>query len=226
MTGKAVSLDKLSSIAKSFGLILIVDASQAVGHISIDLSKTPCDVLCGPGHKALFGIQGVGFAVFADPERRGSLIEGGSGTDSLNPEMPYFLPEGYEAGTLGAPAIYTLNSGVEYIKKIGVANIEKRITKLTNSLYERISSLKKFKVYSYGNGIVCFNHHSISSSKIASILDVKNVFVRSGLHCAPSAHRKLGTLETGAVRASLSYLNSTSDLDRIYTALKDISLLY
>ena len=226
VTGKTVSLDSLSKIAKTNGLMLIVDASQALGHYEIDLSKTPCDVLCGPGHKGLYGIQGVGFAVFSDPERKGSLIEGGSGADSINTEMPYYLPEGYEAGTLGAPAIYTLKSGVDFVKSVGVSNIEKRLRELTNRLYERISSLPKIRIHSCGNGILCFNHESISSSDMASLLDDKSIYVRSGLHCAPSAHRKLDTLECGAVRASLSFLNTTRDIDRIYSALKDITFLY
>lgn len=226
VTGRIIPLEKLSRAAKSGGLILIVDASQSIGHYEINLSKTPCDVICGPGHKGLFGIQGVGFAVFSDIVRRKSWVEGGSGVESINTKMPKYLPEGYEGGTLGTPAICSLRGGIEYISKIGIRTIEERLDCLTRGLYERINSINGIKIYSSGNGIVLFNFKDLPSSKTAELLDNENVFVRSGLHCAPSAHGLIGTLERGAVRASLSALNTINELDEVYSAVKYISDIY
>ncbi len=223
VTGQTIPLDKLSSIAKRYRLTLIIDASQYLGHGAIDLNATPCDVLCGPGHKGLFGIQGVGFAVFSDLKRRRSWIEGGSGSESRSTMMPLELPEGYEAGTLGTPAIASLLGGIKYINRVGLDYIEEKIDRLTDALIARLSSVRKIKIYDSSRGIVSFNLDGLTSSELAALLDERNVCVRSGLHCAPSAHKKLGTLDIGTTRASLSVFNKISELDRLYKILFDIS---
>lgn len=222
VTGDSISLKILSKIAAEYNLFLIVDASQAIGHTKIDLKETPCDVLCAPAHKALFGIQGCGFAVFKDSTPRDSFIEGGSGSESVNPLMPVLLPERYEAGTLPTPAIVALGSGLKYIKDIGIENIEARLTMLTSELEARLAEIPDVKIYKSGTGIVSFNVADYPSSLVAGWLDKNGICTRGGLHCAPSIHKKLGTLEQGAVRISLSYLNSKSDIDGFYRVMKCI----
>lgn len=223
LTGHRVPIEILSRIAEENGLFLIIDASQAAGHEKIDLTKTPCDVLCAPGHKALFGIQGCGFAYFKDNRRKESFIEGGSGSDSASLNMPELLPEGYEAGTLSVPAIVSLGSGIDYIEKIGINEIRKRLFELTGAMYERLESIPKVKLYKYGCGIVPFNIGSASSSKTAMKLDEYGICVRGGLHCAPSIHRRLGTSDQGAVRISFSFLNNIRQVDKVYKAVREIA---
>ena len=223
VTGDSISLKMLSKIAAEYNLFLIIDASQAIGHSKIDLSEAPCDVLCAPAHKALFGIQGCGFAVFKDGTPRDSFVEGGSGSESISPLMPTLLPERYEAGTLCTPSIVALGSGLQFISDIGIDNVEKRLTHLTDYLYDRLSSIPSIKIYKSGAGILSFNLGNYPSSHVAALLDKHGVCTRGGLHCAPSIHKRLGTLEQGAVRASLSYLNSTSELDKFYRVMKFIS---
>lgn len=222
VTGDSVPLEILSKIAAEKGLFLIVDASQAIGHTNINLTKTPCDVLCAPGHKALFGMAGCGFAYFKDRQRRESFIEGGSGSDSANPNMPELLPEAYEAGTLSVPAIVSLGRGVRYVEEIGIYEIRKRLYSLTNAMYERLESIPKVRLYKYGCGVISFNIGEASSSGIATRLDEYGICVRGGLHCAPSIHRKLSTLDRGAVRISFSYLNNMRQVDKAYCAIKEI----
>lgn len=224
VTGKRVNLCELSSIAKKHNLFLIVDASQYIGHAQINLESSPCDVLCAPSHKALFGIQGSGFAVFKSSERKGTLIEGGSGYDSKNPFMPMELPEGYEAGTPATPAIASLLGGLQFIRRVGVEEIENKIFNLEQKLYERIASISNIDVLGHDSGILSFAIKNVSSSKIASLLDMRSICVRGGLHCAPSVHRKLGTDEYGAVRVSLSYFNTEKELDVFYKTMLKISL--
>lgn len=223
VTGKSIDLGKLSEIARENGIYLIIDASQALGHYEIDLSKTPCDVLCAPTHKGIFGIQGCGFAVFSDIRRRECLIEGGSGIDSINAEMPIYLPEGYEAGTLGTPAIVTAAAGAEFVYSQGVDSISAHIRSLSDMLAERILSIRHTKLYGYDNGILSFNLGSRPSSAVAAALDEHGICVRGGLHCAPSAHKKLGTTSQGTVRISLSVFNTEEQLDEFYKALYEIS---
>ncbi len=223
VTGNGVLLKDLSDFAKENSLFLIIDASGAIGHIEIDLSKTPCDALCAPGHKALFGIQGVGFAYFRDKQRRNTLIEGGSGTDSASLSMPSLLPEGYEAGTLSTPAIVSLSAGVKFIERVGLGEIGDRLWCLTDATYDRLSEIDGIRLYKKGCGLISFNLKDLPSSYIASMLDSRGICVRGGLHCAPSIHKKLGTTKQGAIRVSFSYLNKMKDVDRLYIAMRSIA---
>lgn len=222
VTGNRLSLKLLSDFAKSHSLFLIIDASQAIGHEEINLENTPCDAIVAPGHKALFGMQGSGFVCFKDTVRRESFIEGGSGTDSLSIYMPRLLPEGYEAGTMATPAIVSLGCGTRFVNDIGIDNIQKKLVNMTELIEERLKSISGIKCYSPGIGILSFNYKDISSHRFADELDKRQICTRAGLHCAPSIHKKLGTVDQGAVRLSLSYLNKLSDLDRFYKATKDI----
>lgn len=226
VTGKRIPLEILSKIAKRHGIKLIIDASQSLGHFEIDLEKCPCDILCGPAHKGLFGIQGAGFAVFSDTSRKKSWIEGGSGTDSISTQMPLYLPEGYEAGTLGTPAICALGAGVRYVKSLGLPYVEHKLNRLTAMLSERLQSIDGIKLYAAENGIVSFNLKGLKSSQTAALLDDRRICVRSGLHCAPSAHKKLGTLTEGTVRASLSVQNTKQDIDTTYKIISELAKLY
>ena len=222
VTGDTLSLKVLSNFAKENGLFLIIDASQAIGHTKIDLNEAHCDALCAPGHKALFGIQGSGFVYFRDKYRRESFIEGGSGSESMSVYMPDLLPEGYEAGTLSTPAIVSIGAGVEYVNSVGIDEIESKLNVLTDAAYDRLSTVEGIRIYKRGNGLISFNIDDIPSSTIASYLDEHGICVRGGLHCAPSIHKKLGTLEQGAVRISFSYLNRLKDVDGLYHAVKAI----
>ena len=222
VTGDQVDLSILSKIARKYDVCLIVDGSQAVGHKKFDLSVTPCDVFCAPGHKSLFGIQGCGFAVFKDKTRRNCIVEGGSGLESENTEMPLLLPEGYEPGTLGTPSIVALESGINYINQVGIEEIEKHLTFLLNELYIRLSSVKDIEIYKFGNGILSFNISNIDSQLVSSMLDRVGICTRAGLHCAPDIHRRLGTIYQGAVRISLSHFNSLKDIDRLWHEIKCI----
>ena len=222
VTGKAVDIGVLSRIAAENRLFLIVDASQAIGHTDISLENTPCDVLVAPSHKALFGIQGSGFAVFKDPKRHASFIEGGSGSESKRTEMPTLLPEGYEAGTPSTPAIATLTEGIRFVREIGFDEISLRLSTLTGETAEGIMALKGAVLYAANNGIVTFNLENYSPSYVARELDASGICVREGLHCAPSAHIKLGTIDRGAVRISFSAMNSLNDVYGFLTSLRNI----
>ena len=221
VTGKEISLEILSEISRRRGLKLIVDASQYIGHKKIDLSKTPCDVLCAPGHKGLFGIMGVGLAVFSDVAVK-TLIEGGSGNFSKSLYMPDNLPERLEAGTLPLPAIISLYEGIKYINKVGLSKIEKKTTQLTELCSKYLLSVPGVILYSKNLGILTFNIKNYKSEFLSYCLSEQGVAVRGGFHCAPSAHYALGTEKYGAVRVSLSYFTSKRDLRVLRRALKKI----
>ena len=211
VTGKRADAAAISRFCREHGLELIYDASQLAGHEKIDLKLTPCSALCAPGHKGLFGLQGSGFIIFREEVCGKTLMEGGSGFDSTSRDMPMLLPERYEAGTLATPSIVSLASGIKYIRSAGLESISGHLEKLVKSSLERLSEIRGIKIYGAENGTLCFSVDEIHPSELAASLDGLGICVRAGLHCAPSAHRVLGTLDRGAVRASFSFLNSERD---------------
>ncbi len=219
VTGKRADISALSRFCTEKRLKLILDASQLIGHEEINLSKTPCSILCAPGHKALFGLQGSGFAVFCDGECGDSLMEGGSGADSRSVEMPTLLPERHEAGTLATPSIVALSYGIKHIHERGLGDISKHLHFLTDTAANALRDMRGIRLLAAENGILLFVKESVPSSVVAELLDREGVCVRSGLHCAPSAHRLLGTLESGAVRASLSALNTADEVRKFTDAV-------
>ena len=223
VTGKCIDFITLSRIAHEYGLKLIIDASQYIGHSRIDLKTAPCDCLIAPGHKALFGLQGSGFIVFGEGDSINTLIEGGSGSDTLSTDMPLLLPERHEAGTLATPSIVGLSMGVRFIEELGINYISTHLKKLTEYTYIILNEFKDIKVYGAENGIISFNYKDIPSSAFAEKLNEYGFAVRGGLHCAPEVHRKLGTAKRGAVRISLSCLNNSKQLDKLYKSLKEIT---
>ena len=222
VTGKEIPFNILSRISEKYGVKLIVDASQWVGYNEVDLSETPCDVFCAPAHKAMFGIQGCGFAVFKESKIKESFIEGGSGNESQSIFMPSLLPEGYEAGTLSTPSIVALGAGVDFINSASVFNINSKICSISSFIKEELSKLNDVLLYPSFGSIVAFNHSNYSSNALSELMDNCGICVRGGLHCAPSAHKKLGTVELGCVRISLSYFNSEKEAISFLESLKKI----
>ncbi len=222
VSGESVSLNVLSRIAGQKGATLIIDAAQALGHTTVNLKETPCDILCAPAHKGLLGIQGAGFAVFCSDKQRSTFIEGGSGTESKDPHMPVLLPERYEAGTLPTPSIVSLNAGINYIRSIGIENIEAHIKSVSSAYIARLMHIKKVRLYGVGNGIISFSVDGIPSSKLSGELDRYGICARGGLHCAPLAHKKLKTDKDGLLRISFSALSKLGDADTFYKTLNKI----
>ncbi len=222
VTGKEISLKTLSKLRQKYNIKLIIDASQAMGHHVLDIKETPFDVLCAPSHKSLFGIQGAGFCVFAGESPNKTLIEGGSGSESLKLIMPSILPEKFEAGTLPTPALAALSTGINFVNDITLPEIRTKLDELTYRTHEIINSFHRCTVFGAENGIVSFSVNKIPSHIVADELSKNGICVRSGIHCAPLINKRLGTEESGTVRLSFSYLNRKKELDKFYKVLKDV----
>lgn len=222
VTGKSLDIRELSEIARENNLKLVIDASQYLGHRNLNLKDLYFTALCCAGHKGLFGIQGSAFTVINDTDLMDTLCEGGSGIDSFAHDMPIWLPERYEAGTLSTPSIASLYAGISFINQVGIGNIEKHLTYLTALLTDELSKINAITLYGAENGIISFNLGSYNSSLISDILDKSGVATRSGFHCAPLVHEKLGTTERGAVRVSLSYFNTPKDVYTLTRILNSI----
>lgn len=222
VTGKIVNFEDLSSVAKRHNLKLIIDASQYIGHMRLNLNNLYFTALCSAGHKSLFGIQGSAFAIINDYSLFDTLTEGGSGVDSFSEAMPLLLPERYEAGTLSTPAIASLNAGIEFLNKVGMDSVEQKLIYMTSVAIDELKSIPGISIYGANNGIISFNIKDYSSSYVSEFLDTQGFATRSGYHCAPLIHKKIGTLERGAVRMSLSYFNKESEIYALRKVLRNI----
>lgn len=222
VTGKIVDISELSRIAKKNNLKLIIDASQYLGHRDLNLDNIYFTALCCAGHKALFGIQGSAFAIINDSELLDTLCEGGSGIDTFSKGMPGLLPERYEAGTLSTPAIASLYAGISYIKSVGIVKILDKLDYFTRLFSSEISSLGGIRIYGAENGIISFNAKDYNSSYVSDVLDKYGIATRAGFHCSPLIHEKLDTTERGAVRVSLSYLNTEQEIYKLRNILKTL----
>ncbi len=228
VTGECFPLSTLLEFRKRHPSVrVILDGSQWLGHLPFSLSESLCDVLCAPGHKALFGLQGSGFAAFSREGGYTPFAYGGSGSDSENPDMPRLLPERLEAGTLATPAISALGAGVRFLLKEGLDAVSEKIFALTKDLYERLHSLRHAEVLSEnGVGIVSFIMKGMPASSVTAFLDTHGICVRSGLHCAPLIHQAKRAPQDGSVRASVSYLNKKRDIDSLYRALRKFEAIH
>ena len=215
VTGDEIPIEVLSRVRKTCGIIVIADASQALGHIDIDFEKTPVDVLCAPGHKGLFGMQGCGFAVFDSSAGWPTLIEGGSGNESRSPTMPEAFPERMEAGTLPTPTLASLAAGIAFVRDtFGIAKAAGYVAGLTEEISKGLEKTNGIrKIGTAGHGILSFVSDTYPSERYAALLNDAGICVRGGLHCAPSVHEKYKTAEVGAVRVSLSVYNSHAQVD-------------
>lgn len=225
LTGRTFPLKELSHMVKRYGATVISDAAQGLGDGDFTFSSTGADMLCGAGHKGLFGLMGAGFLAVSEhsavlPE---AIFSGGSGADSFHSFMPEILPERLEAGTLPVPAIAAMAKGAEFVFKEGkeIHRIKKQNKK---RLTEGILSLKNYIVYEpeFDSGPLLINHRTLSPEEIAKRLSQNDVYVRQGFHCAPLAHRFLGTENQGAVRLSPGPFNTVREMDQVVGLLADI----
>ncbi|MDE6274063.1 MAG: aminotransferase class V-fold PLP-dependent enzyme [Clostridiales bacterium] len=204
-------------------VLLVADGAQGAGHLPISMKETGIDALALAGHKGLHGIQGAGALLFSerfDPE---PLLFGGTGSESYNLDMPAFYPDKLECGTLSYPAIVSLYEGALIVK----CNREKHATqllRLTTAVYEGLKRLDDYTAYFQPNsvGIAAFAHKRLSSEEVAGILDEYGIAVRGGLHCAPLAHKALGTYPSGLVRASFSPFQGMREVDILLKTLRAI----
>lgn len=226
--GVVFPIKKIGELAKNNGITFIVDAAQGAGVIPIDSEKDNIDVLCAPGHKCLYGQMGTGFIASKEGVSFNTILEGGTGSDSINPNQPEFMPDRLESGTLNNSGIISLGAGIDFIKAKGIDNIYNHELNLTDYLYDYLSKNKDVKLYcpkpkKYKSvPIISFNYKDYSSEKTASLLANYNIATRAGLHCSPLAHKYFGTIDRGTVRICLSVFNTKTECEKFINTLKKI----
>ncbi len=227
VTGDVCNVEAVSKICKKYNLLYLVDGAQACGHVRIDLKKLDVDMLAFAGHKGLLSVTGIGGLVVKKDIKLKPLLYGGTGTDSINLVQPIASEEGFEAGTLPSISILSLNEGVKFLLK-NFQNLLKKEEKLSKYMYFCLKKLKFLEIYSKETccNVLSFNFKNYDSTAVANMLDEKfNICVRSGLHCAPLIHKKLKTINSGAVRVSLDFNNTFEEIDKFIYALQQMSKL-
>ncbi|MEY8763711.1 MULTISPECIES: aminotransferase class V-fold PLP-dependent enzyme [Clostridium] len=226
--GTIQPIREIGAIAKKHNIIFLVDSAQTAGAYPIDVQRDNIDILAFTGHKSLFGPTGTGgFLLNCDINLR-PLKSGGTGEDSKNPYQPDFLPNKFEAGTLNVAGIVGLGEGIKYISNIGVENIRAKEDKIIEYALERLKEVPSIHIYGPEDppkivGVISFNIKDIPGEEIAFKLDQEyDIMIRVGFHCAPTAHKVMGTYEIGAMRIGIGYFNTKKDIDILVSALKNI----
>ncbi len=217
-------IEAIGELCRRRHILFAVDAAQSAGHLPIDMERMGIDALCLPGHKGLLGPQGTGMLLLGEGVRLDTLVEGGSGVHSLDPEMPEESPERYEAGTLPTPAIAGLLEGMREVKRIGVEEIGRHESLWTQALAERLAQIPRVKLYAphHSGSVLLFNLDGIPADRVGQELNARGICVRTGYHCAPLAHATLGTGEGGAVRVSAGYSTTRAHADALLRAIEEI----
>jgi cysteine desulfurase family protein len=227
--GCVTPLDEVVSRAHEHNVPVLADAAQTAGVYPINVNEVPVDMLAFTGHKGLLGPTGTGGLYLREGIELSTLKEGGTGGMSLSPFPPDEPPDRYEAGTMNVCGIAGLYAAVEFLLETGVDTVRRHEADLTQLLLEELNTVPGLTNYGPASaedrlGLVSFNIQGKDPHKVSIILDRDyGIMVRSGLHCAPQAHRLLGTAPCGTVRATLGYFNKNEDIMQLVAALKEIS---
>lgn len=205
----------------------VVDGAQTVGLVPIDLEELGIDALVFSGHKALLGPMGTGAVALGTrlAERVRPWLEGGTGSRSEQLEQPDELPERLESGTPNTPGIAGLAAAVEYVERTGLDEIASIERERIGQLWERIEGTEGIELYGPPpgkprTGVLSFNVTGQHPADVAAALDgAFEVACRAGLHCAPMAHRAIGTFPTGTVRLSVGHLTTEDEIEQAAEAV-------
>jgi len=208
---------------------LLLDAAQTAGALPIDVARLGVDMLAFAGHKGLLGPMGTGGLYVAPSLRPAPLLHGGTGSRSEDLAHPDFMPDALEAGTPNVPGISGLHAAVRFLRETGIATIRAHETALTRMLIEGLAGHDKIRIHGLADAdrqtaVVSVTMAGRDPGDIARILDREfGIACRASLHCAPLAHRTLGTFPHGTVRLSMSYFNTEEDVRAAVRALQAIA---
>lgn len=219
--GYILPVEEMGALCRQYGVPFILDAAQSAGSLAVSLEKLGAAYIAMPGHKGLLGPQGTGLLLCGDVPQ--PLIRGGTGSDSILQDMPEYLPDRLEAGTLNVPGIAGLEAGLRYLQQVGVENIARREHRQAARC---IRGLKKMGMRVFAgedqSGTVSFLP-GMDCQEAAQKLARQGIAVRAGLHCAPLAHESAGTLESGTVRVSFGHNAADAHCDALLEAVSKLT---
>ncbi len=228
--GTIMPFEEIGQFCKANNIYFIADTAQTAGSIPIDMEKMNIDVLCFTGHKGLLGPQGIGGFLIKDELAKITtpLIEGGTGSFSEYEIQPDYMPDKFEGGTLNIPGIFGLNAALKYLKEKGLSSIKDHEMKLTKLFLDNIKDIKEIKVLGLPSAenrisVVSIDFPKGDNGQISHMLSKNHgISVRCGLHCAPSAHKTLGSFPNGTVRFAFGSFNTEDDVLYAVNAIKEV----
>ena len=220
-------VEAVAAICRQRGVPFIIDASQSAGMLPLDMAALGAAFIAMPGHKGLYGPQGTGVLLCGKDVPVRTLLEGGTGSLSMQQEMPDFLPDRLEAGTHNMPGIAGLLAGVRFVRQLGPENICREERLLAHQAAEGLRRVPRLTVHALPDlaaqaGVLSIIPEQMDAEALGAALAERGIAVRAGLHCAPLAHRTAGTLNTGTVRLSFSHWNTREEVDRLLEAVGEI----
>lgn len=229
VTGAILPVRLISDLAKKYDATIIVDASQSIGLLDINMQRDGINYLIFAGHKNIYASWGIGGFVCNDNRRSiYPVLSGGTGSNSLELTMGSDWPVSFEPGSPNIIAIASLNAALKWVKEISIHSIQQKKSQLVNSLIE---GLKDCGAYLYlprkkenHSSVISFNIDGYKAGEVGNILSQEfDIAVRAGYHCAPYIHEFLGTLSCeGTVRASVGYFNTIEDIETFLSAVEDL----
>lgn len=228
LTGNALDISRIASIAHRHGALCVIDASQTAGCLPINMETMGLDVVCFTGHKGLMGPQGTGGLCIRPGVEIAPFKVGGTGVQSYSRTQPEAYPTRLEAGTLNGHGIAGLGAALDFILETGVSAIHAKEKALMEHFYTGVREIPGVTVYGDFTheraAIVSLNIREYDSGEVADALSQEYaIATRPGAHCAPRMHYALGTQEQGAVRFSFAYYNTEDEVDTAIAAVKELA---
>ncbi len=225
VTGNIFPLAETIPLIKAEGITVIIDGAQTAGAVPVDLKALDSDIFCFTGHKSLFGPQGTGGFVLKEGVLPSPLIRGGTGSRSEAEYQPEFLPDYYESGTPNTIGLAGLGAALRFINQTTIEKIHHREQELTKRLWQGLSGINDLTLYGPDEDqnrlpVISFTLNSLTPAEIAFNLDRHHdIMVRVGLHCAPLAHKTIGTFPQGTVRLAPGYFNTDQEMETVIEAI-------
>jgi cysteine desulfurase family protein len=226
--GISAPVERIGRLCRERDILFMVDAAQTAGVLPLDTRASGIDFLCMPGHKSLYGPSGTGALVTPLGSALDTVFEGGTGSMSADLRQPLTMPDRLESGTINTMGVIGLGAGLEYVAEKTPAFIYGEEFAIASMIYKGLKSIERVRLYTKGfvKGrnlpVVSFNIDGLNSEEVTAKLSDLGFCTRGGLHCAPLAHRKMGTKETGAVRVSVGAFNTRRQAEQLLAAIDAI----
>lgn len=228
--GAVQDAQAVGQICAKHGIAFALDVAQTAGHIDIDFEKWGLSALAAPGHKGLLGPSGIGVLLLKDSfaKQLTPLIAGGTGSASDSEYLPEYLPDRFESGTPNLPGIYGLSASVEFLQREGLEKLHEHEMQLCKAFLDGLKDIPGAVVcgpqgLEHRVGVISLDFPGLDNAEVAYRLESEfGILTRCGLHCAPSAHKTLGTFPRGTVRFSPGFASTQEDVDTALAAIRAV----
>ncbi len=231
VSGSVQDTEAVGTIAAQYGIPFALDGAQTAGHYPVDFHRFQLSALSIPGHKGLLGPSGIGALLITEAmaEKITPLIAGGTGSVSDSEYLPDYLPDRFESGTINLPGIYGWEAAMTYVSERGVDSLRSHEVELTKRFLDGLSDIPNVRLCGPADvekrvGVLSLDFLRQDNAAVAYALEQRfGILTRCGLHCAPAAHKSLGTFPKGSVRFSLGYANTEADVDAALAAIRALA---